>query len=148
MKFSDQFELTFAPIQATGHRAANPPAALGSLALTETWAGECGVRRASTLREKPRGPPVWGEGQPGKTRFYGPETRPTTSSPSVLTLPCPFRASSPLLSPLESPTGPLSVSHAPRPRIPYRSHSPRTWGPAPEGRRPGWQPPGPRGSTP
>ena len=64
----------------------------------------------------------------------------------VLTLPCPFQASSPLLSPLESPTGPLPSRTPPRPLIPYRSHSPRTWGPAPEGASARVAaPPGPRG---
>ena len=93
-----------------------------------------------------RGPPVWGEGQPRKTRSMAPRPDPLPRPRPVLTLPCPFRASSPLLSPLESSTGPLPSRTPPRPLIPYRSHSPRTWGPAPEGASARVAtPPGPRG---
>ena len=75
-----------------------------------------------------------------------PRPNPLPRPRPVLTLPCPFRASSPLLSPLESSTGPLPSRTPPRPLIPYRSHSPRTWGPAPEGASARVAtPPGPRG---
>ena len=105
----------------------------GSLALTETWAGECGVETKWPLQEKPGDRLSGAKDSRGRRVSMAPRPDPLPRPRPVRTLPCPFRACSPLLSPLETPTRPLPSRTPSRPLLPYRSHSPRTWGPAPEG---------------
>lgn len=114
------------------------------LALTETWAGEgCGVRRNSLCRRS-QGTACLGRRTAREDAFLWPRDQTHYLVPVRLTL-CPFRASSPLLSPSSLPPGPLPSRTPPLPVSPTGHIHLGHGDPRPKERRPGWQPLGPRG---
>ena len=118
---------------------------LGTLVLTKTRAGECGVGRERPLRGGDR-PGVWGAGPQGR----GDPDVPAQKPPSPRVPACPSLASRPLFStPFEVRTGfrPLP-SHWPYTPSALPAASPRTRDPRREEVGPGLTPPRPQAPTP